>query len=221
MAWSAVGATQTVRVIAAGLFVFLGLLVAVALLGNMGVLDRAPEWLVASSMALLMFALLATALWLFNAKGSDPFHRLTAEQHIQELLRLGLLESTTFRATRAFGVEEYEDEGLHYFIELVDRRVLFLSGQYLYDFEPMTDEGAKIGRSFPCSEFTVRRHLKERFVVDIECGGDVLEPDVMLPPFTDDDWRGHRVPEDGRLIADTTYDALKEDRLRRARAPRG
>jgi hypothetical protein len=44
---------------------------------------------------------------------------------------------------------------------------------------------------------------------------------VMLPPFTDDGWRGHRVPEDGRLIADTTYDALKEDRLRRARAPRG
>ena len=82
-------------------------------------------------------------------------------------------------------------------------------------------EGAKIGRSFPCSAFTVRRHLKERFVVDIECGGEVLEPDVMLPPFTDDDWRGHRVPEDGRLIADTTYGALKEDRLRRARAPRG
>ena len=217
MAWSAVGATQTVRVIAAGLFVFLGLLVAVALLGNMA----PPDWLVPPLMVLLFVALVTSALWLFNAKGSDPFHRLTAEQHIQELLRLGLLESTTFRATRAFGVEAYDDEGLHYFIELVDRRVLFLSGQYLYAFEPMTDEGAKTGRSFPCSEFTVRRHLKERLVVDIECGGEVLEPDVMLPPLTDDDWRGHRVPEDGRLIADTTYDALKEDRLRRARAPGG
>ena len=216
MAWSAVGATQTVRVIAAGLFVFLGLLVAVALLGSRG----PPDWLVPPLMVLLFVALVTSALWLFNAKGSDPFHRLTAEQHIQELLRLGLLESTTFRATRAFGVEEYEDEGLHYFIELVDRRVLFLSGQYLYAFEPMTDEGQNIRRSFPCSEFTVRRHLKERFVVDIECGGDVLEPDVMLPPFTNEDWRGHRVPEDGHVIVDTTYDALKEDRLRRARAPR-
>ena len=209
------------RVIAAGLFVFLGLLAAVALLGSMGAHDRAPEWLVASSLVLLLFALLASALWLFNAKGSDPFGRLTREQHIQELLGLGLLESTTFRATRAFGVEEYEDEGVHYFIELVDRRVLFLSGQYLYDFEPMTDAGGNRQRSFPCSEFTVRRHLKERFVVDIECGGDVLEPDVILPPFTNEDWRGHRVPEDGRVIADTTYDALKEDRLRRVRAPSG
>ena len=207
------------RVIAAGLFVFLGLLAAVALLGSLGALDRAPEWLVASSLVLLLFALLASALWLFNAKGSDPFGRLTTEQRLQELQRLGLLESTTFRATRAFGVEEYEDEGLHYFIELVDRRVLFLSGQYLYDFEPMTDEGENTPRSFPCSEFTVRRHLKERFVVNIECGGDVLEPDVMLPPFTDEDWRRHRVPEDGCVIADTTYEALKEDRLRRARGP--
>jgi len=209
------------RVIAAGLFVFVGLLAGVALLGSMGAHDRAPEWLVTSSLVLLLVALLASALWLFNAKGSDPFGRLTPEQRIQELLRLGLLESTTFRATRAFGVEEHEDEGLHYFIELADRRVLFLSGQYLYDFEPMTDEGENRQRSFPCSEFTVRRHLKERFVVDIECNGDVLEPDVMLPPFTDEDWRGHRVPEDGRVIADTTYDALKEDRLRRVRAPGG
>ena len=209
------------RVIAAGLFVFLGLLAAVALLGSMGTLDRAPVWLVASAMVLLMYALLASALWLFNAKGADPFGRLTPDQHIQELQRLRLLESTTFQATRAFGVEEYEDEGLHYFIELVDRRVLFLSGQYLYDFEPITYEGENRERSFPCSEFTVRRHLKERFVVDLECGGDVLEPDVMLPPFTNEDWRRHRVPEDGQVIADTTYDALKEERLRRVRAPSG
>jgi hypothetical protein len=99
------------RVIAAGLFAYLGLLAWVALLGSMEASERAPEWLVRSSMVVLLFALLASALWLFNAKGSDPFGRLTPEQHIQELLRLGLLESTTFRATRAFGVEEYEDEG--------------------------------------------------------------------------------------------------------------
>ena len=35
----------------------------------------------------------------------------------------------------------------------------FLSGQYLYDYEPISDDpDANEARSFPCTEFTVRRH---------------------------------------------------------------
>ena len=47
--------------------------------------------------------------------------------------------SERFTASRAFAVEEFEDEGSHYFVDLTDNRVLFLSGQYLYDYEPLED----------------------------------------------------------------------------------
>lgn len=102
-------------------------------------------------------------------------------------------------------MREFEDEGLHYFLELADGRVLFMSGQYLYDFEPISDDPEmNQPRSFPCSEFTVRRHTKEGYVVDMVCGGTVLEPEVSAPPFEKSDWRGNRVPEDGQVISGVT-----------------
>ena len=71
-------------------------------------------------------------------------------------------------------MEEFEDEGLHYFIELVDGRVLFLSGQYLYDYEPISDDPeSNQPRSFPCTEFTVRRHKNDGCVVDLLRAGTV------------------------------------------------
>ena len=202
------------RVIGAGLFVFTSLLLLVGFLGSQKVFDRAPSWMVGSGMVLFMLTLVALSLWLFNPKGSDPFGRKTADEQIRELAQLGLLESTAFRATRAFGVEEFEDEGLHYFLELADRRGLFLSGQYLYDYEPISDDPeVNQPRSFPCTEFTVRRHTKEGYVVDLLCDGTVLEPEVIAPPFGKKVWQANRVPEDGQVIFSATYDDLKREHL--------
>lgn len=99
------------RVIAAGLFVFSGLLAAVAILGSQNIFDRAPTWVIAPGLVLLLCVLVASSLWLFNPKGA--LSTKSAEEHIRDLEQRGLLESTQFRATRAFGVEEFEDEGLH------------------------------------------------------------------------------------------------------------
>jgi len=198
------------RLIGAGLFVFAGMLLLIGLLASQKAFDQAPAWLIGSAIAVLMVALMALSLWLFSPKGSDPFGRKTAEEQRRALEQLGLLESTAFRATRAFGVEELEDEGLHYFLELTDGRVLLLSGQYLYDYEPISDDPeTNQPRSFPCTEFTVRRHKKEGYVVEVVCGGAVLEPEVMAPSFGKKVWQRNRVPEDGRVITDTTYDQLK------------
>src|SRR6267142_84438 len=87
------------RLIGAGLFVFAGMLLMVVLLGS----QKAPSWLVGFGIAIVMVALMVLALWLFNPKWSDPFGRRTAEEHRRVLEELGLLESTTFHATRAFG----------------------------------------------------------------------------------------------------------------------
>lgn len=198
------------RLIAAGIFVYASMLLLVGVLGTWNAFDRAPPWLVGLGIAVFTIGMVVLSAWLFNRRGAGPLGGKTAEEHIRELEEAGQLESTSFRATRAFGVEEAEDEGLHYFLELADGRVLFLSGQYLYDYEPISDDPAvNQPRSFPCTEFTVRRHKTDRYVVDILRAGAVLEPEVIGPPFGRNAWRAKRIPEDGQLIADTTYDALK------------
>jgi hypothetical protein len=189
-------------------------LLLVGFLGSQHVFDRAPSWLVGLGVALFMLTLVILSLWLFNPRGSDPFGRKTAEEHIQELQQLGLLESTAFRATRAFGVEEFEDEGLHYFLELEDRTVLFLSGQYLYEYEPISDDPElNRPRSFPCTEFTVRRHKERGYVAELLCLGSVLEPEAMAPPFGKKVWQADGIPQDGRVITTATYDDLKAQAL--------
>src|SRR5262245_8207917 len=165
-----------------------------------------------------MLFLSIVALVLFNPRWADPLGLKTPEQRLRELERRDLLVSSDFRATRAFGVQEYDDEGLHYFVELVDGRVLFLSGQYLYDYEPISDDPElNRARSFPCSDFIVRRHKTEGFTVEVGCRGNVIEPEFMARPFSRQERQSGRVPKDGQIVSDTTYDALKESRLENAR----
>lgn len=75
------------------------------LLGSLGALDRAPSWLVGIGVGTFMLVLIAVALWLFNRPLTDPLGGKTAEEHIRELATQNLLESMTFHAKRAFGVE--------------------------------------------------------------------------------------------------------------------
>jgi hypothetical protein len=74
-----------------------------------------------------------------------------------ELDALGKLRRVCFCAIRGFSVEEYEDEEPHYFLELDANRVLYLNGQYLYDYEPDA-YGAESGRPrrFPCTQVVVQ-----------------------------------------------------------------
>jgi hypothetical protein len=201
------------RLIGAGLFVFASMLAAVAGLGSLGLFDRAPAWLVGSGMSIFTVVMVGVALWLFNSKGRSAFNLRPLDEQIAELEQQDLLESTSFQARRALAVEESEDEGSSYFLELTDGRVLFLTGQYLYDYEP--DEHEERPRAFPCSEFSIRRHKTERYVVDVHCGGTVLAPEATARPFTTEDWDSGRVPDDGEVITSMTYAAIKREQLSR------
>jgi hypothetical protein len=193
----------------AGLFVVGGMSGLVVLLDSVNVLTFLPVWLVGAFMALALLGLGVVALGLFGQK-LPALPDVSPEEHRRQLEARGLVEGTDFRATRSFGVEELEDEGLHYYLELADGTVLFLSGQYLYDYEP--DPKLNRPRSFPCTEFTVRRHKHDGYVVAIECRGQVLEPEVVAPPFRVMDWE-HQVPSDGEIITARPYATLKEDRV--------
>jgi hypothetical protein len=204
------------RVIAAGIFVFAGITALIVLVSAMRFQDL-PRWFIPPFIVGFL-GLIALAYWLFNPKGTDLLGTKTQEEHIRELESQGLLDSTDFQATRAFEVEEFEDEGTQYYLELADGRVLFLIGQYLYDYSPDPDLGTP--RRFPCSEFTVRRHKVQDYVAEIQCRGAVLEPEFVAPPFNQDDWKSDRVPYDGKIITDRTYEELKRERRRAGRNAR-
>ena len=202
------------RVLLAGLFVCAGMMLAVFILSPL-LPARFPPVLLGLVMSLVMLALCLLALVLFNRSGTDPLGIGGSESTLRYLEEQGLLVSTPYRATRAFQVEEFEDEGLHYFVELDDPSVLYLNGQYLYEYEEADDDlELSQPRRFPCTEFTVRRHRDTGAVIDLLCGGDVLEPEVVTPPFSDRDARENGIPFDGQIIGSRTYDEIKAQRLR-------
>jgi hypothetical protein len=199
------------RLLIACLLVIAGLFAVVVLLGPW--LEKLPPLALGLLMGALFIGLTFGALWLLNPRGADL---LRGGHTVADLEAQGLLTSTPYRAQRAFEVEEFEDEGAHYFIELDDGGVLYLNGQYLYDYAPEDATDDEIGpprpRRFPCTEFTVRRHVSAGWVADILCGGEVLVPEIFAPPFSAADFRADRVPEDGEVVRTRTYDEIKRER---------
>jgi hypothetical protein len=202
------------RTLFAGLFVFTMMLAVVSLIGSHYPAPAWPWWAVPLIMLVMAGSVIAS-LFLFNKRGFRPaLPGQSAEEHIDELQRQGLLTAESFSARRAFQVEEFEVEGSHYFIELADRAVLYLTGQYLYDYEQITDDPAlNQPRQFPCSQFTVRRHKTEGYVVDIACAGEALTPECVAPPFNRGDVDQGLIPEDGQIFRDRSYEQLKRERL--------
>jgi hypothetical protein len=197
------------KIVGAGLFVVAGLSGLVVALDAINVLGWLPIWAVGGLLAVCLLGLAVIALWLFSPKLAEAAAPDAAET-IRRLDAQGLLDTREFLATRAFGVDEFEDEGLHYYVELDDKRVLFLSGQYLYEYEP--DPKSDRPRAFPCTEFTIRRHKREGYVVSMDCRGQALEPDVITHPFRTMDWEDE-IPRDGDVIEEASYEQLKEARL--------
>lgn len=198
------------RALLTGLLVFVGLILGGRIILHL--FPKTPGWIAG---VMLFGGLFALTYALFAARRVRLRKEVDPAKEFEEK---GLLVSETYRARRAFQIEELEDEGSHYFIELQDGGVLFLSGQYLYDYEPVTRRPRLTQpRRFPCTEFTVRRHSSEGYVVDIQCSGTVLEPEVTAPAFELDDYSSDAFPGDGRIIKDKPYDLLKSERLHESR----
>lgn len=41
----------------------------------------------------------------------------------------------------------------------------------------------------------------------------MLEPELVAEPFSEKDWREGRIPSDGSIIADRSYETLKAERV--------
>jgi len=128
-------------------------------------------------------------------------------------LAAGQAECTTFEVKDALRVEEAEDEGSAYYLKLADGRVLFLSGQYLYEYEESeAEDGQPIPARFPCRRFTLARGPESRLFLDLEVHGEPFPPSEELLPFTTEEHRAGIVPEDGAVLT------LDFERLRTKRA---
>lgn len=126
-----------------------------------------------------------------------------------ELEAQNLLQSTTFVADRAFRVDGRAGKGSHYFLELENGAgILHLCGSYLLEYEPI--DGSP--RCFPCTNFTVRRHAALGYVVDLICGGLIIEPEDEAPPYSEADFTRRLVPEDGDILHDIDFDHLRQQR---------
>jgi hypothetical protein len=104
----------------------------------------------------------------------------------------GVARVTSARVSDALRVEEAEDEGSSYYLELEDGRVWFLTGQYLYELE---EDG-----TFPNTRVTVVRAPATGVVLAVSCDGSPLAPRGTLPVFTTQDYDEDRVPEDGAVV---------------------
>jgi hypothetical protein len=165
-----------------------------------------PDWLGLSLFILSCF-LAGFASWLVcgrpDLKPTD-FTRPDYE-------KLGLLITEEFSVRRTFEVAEFEDEGLHFFLELNDGRVLFMNGQYLYDYQEIADDEENNQKaSFPCAHFRVRRHKSEHWVHSIETLSPYLPPEVKLPHYSKSYIKKHSFPEDGKIYSEP-YDTIKNE----------
>lgn len=186
---------------------FVALLIFIALFAIVFPTNFSP-WL-GLSLSVLSFATGGTMAWFVMGR---PRSKLTAFD-TPDYDSLGLLASRKFKAERAFEVEPFEDEGPHFFIGLEDGKVLFLCGQYLFDYLEITDDSDLTqAASFPSTAFEVRSHKTEHWTHSIICRGQYLRPEIKLPHYSKRFMKRFGAPTDGEV-----FDVSFEEMLARVR----
>lgn len=169
-----------------------------------------PWWVAALLIGTLLVAGYAALRFWFATDPDLCETNQSTEELIAGLEAKNLIRREVYQARRAFQVDETEDEGSNYFVELADGRVLFISGQLLYEYEP--DESGE-PRRFPCTEFELVLKSDTGDMLDLLCCGQVLEPEVVAPAFTIEDFKSGWTPENLEIL-DKSYDTLKQERLK-------
>lgn len=196
---------DAIRLLLAGLLSFVALLAAAGFAFKVVPKGTSPALIGLTLGAVLI--VVAAAAWFFLNLGR---RKTPPGPTLNELQSQGMVVSENYQAKRAFEIEEFEDEGRHYFIELADGSVLYLNGQYLYDYGDEQDGSVQpSSQSFPNTDFTLLRHRTDNYVLDIVRRGAFLPPETVGPSFQLDHYDSPNAPEDGDVIRDRSYDTLK------------
>jgi hypothetical protein len=141
-----------------------------------------------------LFVLLAAALWFFRriARRQDAARETETRKRYAADLMLQQVDEYRLRVIKAVEVEEVEDEGMQFILELEDGRVLFIMSQQFYHEE--------YDRRFPSTEVTMTRLPHADELLSIEPAGEHLPVSEHWPAFTADDYKSGRVPKDGAFL---------------------
>jgi hypothetical protein len=145
-----------------------------------------PNWGagIASFAMYIAFPILALKIW--------PGNRST-EPTMMSALEEGALASADYEVTEVVEIEELEDEGLHFLLDIGGGRTLCLSGQYLY--KPVS-----AGR-FPSSRIRVFWNVQAGVTYGVQSLGDRLLPSRKLPPPNRKVLEAGAFPSDRDIVA--------------------
>lgn len=153
-----------------------------------------PAWIATAAAALA----LGTGLCMHRKNG--PLIAAECDLYARDVEQ-GVAVRTTYSVTDAIRVEEFEDEGSAYYLKLGDGRVLFLQGQYLYEYDADEDDnGRPVAARFPCARFTIERTAVSGLVLGLSDLGAPLARCGTRAPFTEEDHLANVVPPDGAVL---------------------
>jgi hypothetical protein len=115
----------------------------------------------------------------------------------------GRARVTRYEIVDAIAIQESEDEGIGFYLELTDGRVLYLGGQYLYELADT--------RRFPSTAFEISRVAASGGFLALTPLGEYLVPSTEREPFTGEEYDHSRVPEDGAFV-EATFEDLRRSR---------
>jgi hypothetical protein len=108
--------------------------------------------------------------------------------------RTGNLQVHELSVTKAWQVEQQEDEGLHFFLELASGGTVFLSGQFLY--EPFE------ARIFPSAGIRVSLDRPSGTVLALQCLGPRIAIERTLAAFSEEELNAGLYPGAFRLYSE-------------------
>ncbi|MEZ4829147.1 MAG: hypothetical protein R3C61_23110 [Bacteroidia bacterium] len=106
-------------------------------------------------------------------------------------LQNGIVEVTECTPSNAIEIEEDEEMGIGYYLEVGENQTLFLMGKYLFT--------QKIPY-FPSTRMAIIRAPQSGIVLDISINGDYLPPMENIAAFSPEDYSSGKVPLDGEII---------------------
>jgi hypothetical protein len=130
--------------------------------------------IVGSAGIIALYAVIALVQSYFHWRGVHARFQRDDAPELREALQDGCVRATRVEAAAVVAIEEFEDEGAGFLLDVGDNRVLFLKGQ---EYWPIDDS-----MPWPNSRFDIVRTIHGNRWVGIFCDGRPLAPvDVMRP----------------------------------------
>ena len=162
------------RIMGAAIFVYIGL----TFFSSFG------EELPVIVFVFIPIPLLIIGYYLFNGGLTRIFRGRPLHETVDEKLSKGKASVELLSVSGALSFKDLRTSSLVHFIGLTDGSVMCLYGQYLYDYEPISDDdaGHNQPRLFPTTEFQRIYNKEDNQTLDIRPRGDVVNPIFLQEP---------------------------------------